>query len=50
MTRMEDQELVETTGGMLWWIPLTAGAVTVAILKDWGDFKEGLVEGWNTYN
>ena len=50
MTRLEDQELAETTGGVAWWIPLLGGAVLVAILKDWDDFKQGVVEGWKTYN
>jgi hypothetical protein len=47
---MEEQELVETTGGVVWWIPLAAGAAAVAILKDWSDFKQGVVEGWKAYN
>ena len=50
MTRMEEQELAGTTGGIVWWIPLAAGAVAVAILKDWGDFKQGFIEGWNANN
>jgi hypothetical protein len=50
MMRMEDRELTETTGGVAWWIPLGAGAAVYAIVKDWDDFKQGLVEGWKTYN
>ncbi len=34
------------TGGVVWWLPLAVGAATYAIVKDWDDFKQGLVEGW----
>ncbi len=50
MTKINDRELAETTGGVVWWIPLGAGAVAYAIVNHWDDFKQGLIEGWEAHN
>ena len=50
MMTINDRELAETTGGVVWWFPVGVGAAVYAIVKDWDDFKQGITEGWKTYN
>lgn len=50
MKKIDDRELAETTGGVVWWIPVAVGAAIYAIVKDWDDFKQGILEGLKTSN
>ncbi len=50
MTKISDRELAETTGGVVWWIPLAVGAAAYGIVNNWDEFKQGLIEGWKASN
>jgi lactobin A/cerein 7B family class IIb bacteriocin len=54
MHEMTSSELEQVSGG-IWAMFLASAAVAVAgyvangIVENWGDFKKGLTEGYNTF-
>jgi lactobin A/cerein 7B family class IIb bacteriocin len=48
MKELEKDELEEIEGGIYWLIPIVIGVVLAGIVKDWPDFKQGIVDGLNS--